>query len=228
MSRDMNQTRSDKFEKRRKSTKAITIGIIAASILVIILLGIWVFGGSGGEEQNADENENSSSDEDSDFLITEPDEEEEENNNSTDNEENGQDEQNNDNNEQENENEQNEDIEQNNNVETESVEPSDDNVSDAYTGNWDPIGTEQEGPHTTTYDDGSQDRIEIKEATSMVTGIDADNMVEWLVENGGDQKVIATVSDKDETQTFRVYLQWVDGEGWQPTKVEELIENDKK
>ncbi|MFD1335390.1 YrrS family protein [Oceanobacillus iheyensis] len=228
MSRDMNQTRSDKFEKRRKSTKAITIGIIAASILVIILLGIWVFGGSGGEEQNANENENSSSDEDSDFLITEPDEEEEENNNSTDNEENGQDEQNNDNNEQENENEQNEVNEQNNNVETESVEPSDENVSDAYTGNWDPIGTEQEGPHTTTYDDGSQDRIEIKEATSMVTGIDADNMVEWLVENGGDQKVIATVSDKDETQTFRVYLQWVDGEGWQPTKVEELIENDKK
>ncbi|BAC13957.1 hypothetical conserved protein [Oceanobacillus iheyensis HTE831] len=228
MSRDMNQTRSDKFEKRRKSTKAITIGIIAASILVIILLGIWVFGGSGGKEQNANENENSSSDEDSDFLITEPDEEEEENNNSTDNEENGQDEQNNDNNEQENENEQNEDNEQNNNVETESVEPSDENVSDAYTGNWDPIGTEQEGPHTTTYDDGSQDRIEIKEATSMVTGIDADNMVEWLVENGGDQKVIATVSDKDETQTFRVYLQWVDGEGWQPTKVEELIENDKK
>ena len=187
-----------------------------------------MFGGSGGKEQNANENENSSSDEDSDFLITEPDEEEEENNNSTDNEENGQDEQNNDNNEQENENEQNEDNEQNNNVETESVEPSDENVSDAYTGNWDPIGTEQEGPHTTTYDDGSQDRIEIKEATSMVTGIDADNMVEWLVENGGDQKVIATVSDKDETQTFRVYLQWVDGEGWQPTKVEELIENDKK
>ncbi|MBT2598245.1 MULTISPECIES: YrrS family protein [unclassified Oceanobacillus] len=226
MSRDMNQTRSDKFEKRRKSTKAITIGIIAASILVIILLGIWVFGGSGGEERNADENENSSSDEDSDFLITEPGEEEEENNNSTDNEENGQDEENdsteenNDNNEQANE--------QNNNVETESVEPSDENVSEAYTGNWEPIGTEQEGPHTTTYDDGSQDRIEIKEATSMVTGINPENMVEWRVENGGDQKVVATVSNMDETQVFRVYLQWIDGEGWQPTKVEELIENDKK
>ncbi|MFS0751359.1 YrrS family protein [Oceanobacillus sp. 1P07AA] len=225
MSRDMNQTRSDKFEKRRKSTKAITIGIIAASILVIILLGIWVFGGTGGEEQNAEENENTSSDEGSDFLITEPDEEEDENNNSTDNEESGQDEENesseenNDNDEQDNEQ---------NNVETESAEPSDDNVSEAYTGNWEPIGTEQEGPHTTIYDDGSQDRIEIKEATSMVTNIDPDNMVEWRVENGGDQKVVATVSDMDETKVFRVYLQWVDGEGWQPTKVEELIENDKK
>lgn len=223
MSRDMNQTRSDKFEKRRKSTKAITIGIIAASILVIILLGIWVFGGSGGEEQNADENENSSSDEGSDFLITEPDEEEGENN-STDNEENGQDGEN----ESTEENNDNDQDNEQNNVETESVEPSDENVSEAYTGNWDPIGTEQEGPHTTTYDDGSQDRIEIKEATSMVTGINPDNMVEWRVENGGDQKVVATVSDMDETQVFRVYLQWVDGEGWQPTKVEELIENDKK
>lgn len=53
-------------------------------------------------------------------------------------------------------------------------------------------------------------------------------MIEWWIENGGDQKVIATVSDTAETEVFRVFLSWVDNEGWQPTKVEILIENDKK
>lgn len=62
----------------------------------------------------------------------------------------------------------------------------------------------------------------------MVTGIPEDNMIEWWVGNGGDQKVVATVSDREETETYRVYLSWVDNEGWQPTKLETLVENDKK
>ena len=37
-------------------------------------------------------------------------------------------------------------------VETEQVEPSNDNVLKAYTADWKPIGTEQEGPHTTNYE----------------------------------------------------------------------------
>ena len=29
-------------------------------------------------------------------------------------------------------------------------------------------------------------------------------------------------------QSYRVYIEWVDGEGWKPVKVEELKENDKR
>src|SRR5699024_2615670 len=93
-------------------------------------------------------------------------------------------------------------------IETEEVEPSDANVSKAYTGNWEPVGTKQSGPHTTNYDDGSQDRIEIKKAVQLATGLQ--DMTEVWVGNGGDQKVIATVTSPDKTDIYPVYLSWVD------------------
>lgn len=102
------------------------------------------------------------------------------------------------------------------------VHSDDSNVVKAIEGDWDPIGTEQEGPHTTTYEEGSQDRIEIREAVLMVTDLEEDNLVEQWIGRGGEQKVIATVSNLDLTETYRVYLDWIDGEGWQPTRVEEL------
>lgn len=108
------------------------------------------------------------------------------------------------------------------------VEPSDDNVIEAYIGNWQPVGTEQVGVHTTDFTDGSLDRIEIKQAVSDVTYIAESDMIEWRVENGGEQKVIATVSNHDETDIYRIYLSWIDEAGWQVTKVEKLKENDKK
>ena|SRR5699024_2784759 len=107
-------------------------------------------------------------------------------------------------------------------VELKEIESSDSNVIKAYEGDWDPIGTKQEGPHTTTYDDGSDDRIEIREAVLMVTDLKEDNLEEQWIGRGGEQKVIATVSNKDLTEIYRVYLDWVDEEGWQPTKYEEL------
>src|SRR5699024_6278062 len=63
-------------------------------------------------------------------------------------------------------------------VELKEIESSDSNVIKAYEGDWDPIGTKQEGPHTTTYDDGSDDRIEIREAVLMVTDLKEDNLEE--------------------------------------------------
>lgn len=112
--------------------------------------------------------------------------------------------------------------------ELDQEEIDDPNVEKAFEGEWSPIGTTQEGSHTTNYQNGSQDRIEIKKAVSAVTKVDEDNMVEWRVENGGDQKVIATVSDDKETEYYRVYLTWVDNEGWQVNKLEDLKQNDKK
>ncbi|MGM0828450.1 MAG: YrrS family protein [Bacillota bacterium] len=93
---------------------------------------------------------------------------------------------------------------------------------------WKPVGTEQTGEHVSVYDEGTVDWQEKIKATSYATGIPEDNMTVWWMEgNGGPQKSMATVTAKDTKTPYRVYLQWVDGKGWQPTKVQELEENDK-
>lgn len=109
-------------------------------------------------------------------------------------------------------------------TETEEVPSTDDNVSTAYTGDWEPIGTTQTGEHVTDYSDGSADRSEIKQAIAAVTGISTDNMIEWWIGNAGDQQVTATVSDTQKETIARVQLNWINGEGWQVKLVEELNE----
>lgn len=218
-------SRLNKFEKRRRNTKFINYSLILASVLVLFLVAMWIFG--GGEDEVAETTDAETAKNESLFLEVDEDDEEQENESNDsdqvediveDSEDQADDEKDN--------NEEAEDEDQE--VTTVEAEPSDDNVSEAVTGNWPAIGTSQTGPHTTNFENGSQDRIEIKKAVSMVTGIPEDNMIEWWVGNGGDQKVVATVSDREETETYRVYLSWVDNEGWQPTKLETLVENDKK
>lgn len=237
----MSQTRSNKFEKRRKNTNAITILSIAAGIVLVIFLAVWVFGGGDdtteeGTESDASENTSeedngeAGGEDDNGFLITDPDSnEDEENNNESDNEDANREEDNADEDEdadedaanEEDENEE-ENEEDNSYEDRESAEPSGDDVAEAYTGDWDPIGTEQEGDHNTDFSDGSADRVEIKRAVSKVTGLSEDGMIEHWVGNNGPDKVIATVSDSSNSENYRVFLNWVDGEGWQPTQVEEL------
>lgn len=114
-------------------------------------------------------------------------------------------------------------------TELEETTPSDDLVTEAFTGDWPASGTSQEGTHTTTdFGEGSADRREIKKASSIATGISEDNMFEWWVGNNGPNRVITTVSDKSEENIYRVYMEWVDGDGWKATKIEKLKENDKK
>lgn len=214
-------SRLRKNEKRRKNSKFITFLGLIAVVLVLFLIGTWVFGGG---DDKASENEEVDNDREN-FL--EVDDEEEETSNSEDeanneNEENSED-------PVEDESDSAENNENEEDVIVQETEGSDDNVKEAYMGNWAASGTVQTGPHTTVYEGGSQDRIEMKEAASIATGIPAGNLIEWWVENGGDeQKVIATVSDREETETFRVFLSWIDDEGWKATKIETLIENDGK
>lgn len=102
------------------------------------------------------------------------------------------------------------------------IESDDPNVIEALEGDWPPIGTDQVGPHTTDYEDGSADRLEIKEAILAVTEISEDNLIEHWIGNGGDQKVIATVEDRSNEQYFRISLSWIEAEGWQVTLVEQI------
>lgn len=105
-----------------------------------------------------------------------------------------------------------------------SIESTDENVIEAFVGNWPPIGTSQEEPHTTKYEEDSQDRIEIRQAVLNVTRINKDNLTEHWIGNGGEQKVIATVEDNASGDIYRIYLSWIENEGWQPTLVELLKE----
>lgn len=91
---------------------------------------------------------------------------------------------------------------------------------------WKPVGTVQTGEHAPVYDSSSVDWQEMLKAISYATGLEESNMtVYWL---GRDKTsgngTFSTVASKDKTQKYNVYLQWVDGEGWKPTRVEELSE----
>ncbi len=88
---------------------------------------------------------------------------------------------------------------------------------------WEPVGTEQSGSHTATYDSKSTDWKEMIKAMSYATGISEDQMtVLWLGNNGGPQDAKGTIRDKSTGERYRVEITWVDGKGWKPVKVEKL------
>jgi FtsZ-interacting cell division protein ZipA len=91
---------------------------------------------------------------------------------------------------------------------------------------WKPAGTTQTGEHSANYDSSSTDWQEMLNAISSATGLDQSNMTVWFL--GRDKSTsngsVGTVSSKDKQQKYRVYIQWVDGQGWKPTKVEKLSE----
>ncbi|MEC0276258.1 YrrS family protein [Peribacillus frigoritolerans] len=106
----------------------------------------------------------------------------------------------------------------------------DGNVAATYTSEgWKPVGTEQSGEHTTSFEKGSVDWNEMSKAIASGAGIDEGSMKLWWLQNGGSPTTaIGTVSEGDNPKTFRVYIEWVDGSGWKPVKVEELKTNDKR
>ncbi|WP_042354975.1 YrrS family protein [Bacillus rubiinfantis] len=91
---------------------------------------------------------------------------------------------------------------------------------------WKPVGTSQTGEHAPVYDSSSVDWQEMLNAISYATGLDQSNMTVWFL--GRDRSTtnasVGTVSSKDKQQKYKVYIKWVDGQGWMPTKVEELAE----
>lgn len=91
---------------------------------------------------------------------------------------------------------------------------------------WKPVGTSQTGQHTAVYDSNSTDWQEMLKAITYATGLDQSNMTVWFLgrDRSTENASIGTVSSKDKQQKFRVYIQWVDGQGWKPTKVEQLSE----
>lgn len=211
-----NQSRVDKFAKRRKNTKLLSIMLVIGGVLLVFLVVTLFFGGSDTEKADKETPANKAVMDDTDDSDDETSEDEDQSEKDDEKEDD------------DGEKKEDDDTD-NDEVKKEKVDtPDDDNVVEAYKGDWKPVGTEQEGEHTMNFDDGTPDRIEMEEAARTGAELDEGNMITWRVERGGDQKVIATVSDEDDSKTSRVYLNWVDEKGWKPTKVEVLKENDKK
>ena len=102
---------------------------------------------------------------------------------------------------------------------------SEDAVVDETVSNtsWEPVGTSQTGNHVSVYDGKSMDWQEKEKALAYATGLSQDEMIFWKIKNGGSpQKSIGIVSSKDKSEKYRVYLEWVDGEGWKPTQMDVL------
>jgi len=102
--------------------------------------------------------------------------------------------------------------------------PEDDYVKETIIDtDWKPIGTKQQGEHVSIYDKTSDDWHEKIDAISYATELSKDDMSVWWIGNGGNsQKSVGIVSSKDKSEKYRVYLDWVDNEGWQPVKMDIL------
>jgi hypothetical protein len=85
---------------------------------------------------------------------------------------------------------------------------------------WAPVGTSQTGQHFNVY--SGVDWDEMVQAISYGTGIDPSNMTVLFLGNNGPDKSVGTIKQKDTQQEYRVYIEWVDEQGWKPTRVEEL------
>lgn len=200
-------TRQELHRNHKRNNLLVVVGIIAAAFLGLVLLYNIFYGNDETPSIAANNQTNSQN-----RIITESDDSSKTSDSAKDSSEKEQ-------------SSDTEEPEEDDEAETKEVPSTDENVAKAYTGDWEPIGTSQTGEHSATdYTDGSADRIEIKQAVAVATGISADNMIEWWIGNAGDQQVTATVSDTQKKKIARVQLKWVDGEGWQVTLVEELNE----
>lgn len=214
-------SRESRFGKRekRKKTNIILNSLIAFVIVLIIVVSAKIFFGGNNDqavpadEQTASEskqNESSQEDQDNDIEQDKSKDKEKADKESDKEEKEAE--------ENEAENESEEDKEQ---VVTEGgsgpdVEKTIENPA------WKPVGTSQSGEHAAVYDQNHVDWQEMLSAISYATGIEQGNMTVWFLGNNGPNSSVGTISTKDQSEKYRVYIDWVDGEGWKPSKVEVL------
>jgi hypothetical protein len=101
-------------------------------------------------------------------------------------------------------------------------EPNSNVIQEIVNSSWQPIGTTQSEPHVTTFDKNSVDWKEMLDAVSYATRLSPSEMIVWFIGNNGPNKAVATISTKDKKQHYKVYIEWVEQQGWKPTKVQQL------
>jgi cytoskeletal protein RodZ len=215
MQDDYQQTRFNQRSKRRK-TNLILNGLIGIVLVLIIVVSGVIFLGNDDKATTEKEQEQSveasneanegeeSSKEETEGSDSETDEEDSSTESSSSNEESS------------------EEANSSDNEEAIVTEGGADSnvVRTIVNPNWEPIGTSQTGEHTNVY--SGVDWDEMVSAIEYATGLSEDNMTIKFLGNDGHNKSKGTVFSKDRTQIYRVSIEWVDGQGWKPTLVEEL------
>ena len=88
---------------------------------------------------------------------------------------------------------------------------------------WQPYPTAQTGEHRSTFAHGDVDYEEKLQSIFSVVPIEQQDSIIWSVKNNGNAKsAIAVVSSNDKSQKYRVAIEWIEQQGWQPVQVEVL------
>ncbi len=96
-------------------------------------------------------------------------------------------------------------------------------VTEAYTNpSWKPIGTSQSEPHTTQFTKSSQDWKEMTQAIAYATELTEQDFTILFLGNNGPNKAVGTIITKDKQYKYKVYIEWVEGQGWKPTLVQQV------
>ncbi|SEP91799.1 YrrS family protein [Piscibacillus halophilus] len=216
MSFDNYDSRSDRYEKRRKNTKLTNLLIVLAVLLSAFLFGMLVFGG-GDEEDEVQQDESVEPENEQEESIQEDDSESETNPEGDTSDDSS---------EEMNEEETEEEDMEDENEERETSPGDGEEVREVIEQDWQPYPTEQEEPHTIDLNNGSQDRQEIEQAIAQAVQVSRDDLEYWWLESGGvPDQVIGYVEDKSNQEYYRIPLKWIENEGWQPQRVDVLFEN---
>ncbi|WP_440895917.1 YrrS family protein [Amphibacillus sp. Q70] len=209
-------SRLNRFEKKRKNTKWLSIFIIIGAILIVAFVAILVV--------STLEDDDIATDPELESPGPDPNDEDEDQEHETENDPD-------DSEDPDPEEDPDEDdglTEQDpNDFDLEFIDSDEDNVELAYTSTWEPIPTEQSEPHEITWEQTSQDWQEMMKAAELATGVDVDEMYYLWVSGDGDQSVIATFSNSAMDEHFRVYITWIENQGWQPEHVDMLNTHDQ-
>lgn len=207
-------SRLNRFEKKRKNTKWLSVFIIIGAILIVAFVAILVVSTLEDDIATDPELESPVPDPNDDQEQEVEDDIEDNNENDTDPSEDP--------------DEDDELTEQDpNDFDLEFIDSDEDNVEFAYTSDWEPIATEQSEPHEITWEQTSQDWQEMMKAAELATGVDVDDMYYLWVSGNGSESVVATFSNSAMDEHFRVYISWIENQGWQPEHVDMLNTHDQ-
>lgn len=216
---DQDHSRMDRFEKKRRDTKLITLFGVIGSLLIVVLIFLFIFN-EPPKDEAIQATGNNDSQENTDNTTNQNTEDE------------GTDEQTDVNNEPTEDGDDSNPTEEQQDAPDEQIQQSSDdpNVIESYVNEaWEPIGTVQEEPHTPSYEKESQDWNEMIQAISYAVEIQPNDMFTWWVTHGETvQHRVATISNKKQDLIYRVTIEWVEGQGYKPVMVERLKENDQK
>jgi Domain of unknown function (DUF1510) len=218
-------SRYEKRDKRRKTNIVLNVLIGIVAVLILVIGSQLIFGGSDAEKtakynEQPDiklANEENSNKENSDEEANkEKEEENDKANKELDEDGNGIP----DEDEKENEEKSEETFEQ---ATITEGEPGSGVAETIENPGWSPVGTTQTEPHSADYTKGSQDWAEMTKALSYATGIPESDMIIWFLgNNGSPNDAVGTISPKDKSAKYKVYITWIENEGWKPTKIEKL------